>query len=69
MTSDQLDDSTSFTAVAATLPPPTRLAGSATRKLTSQVHAVAPKDSNLKLYHVMSVKQGGSRRMCISVFM
>ena len=55
--SDQLDASSSSTAVAATLPPPTRLANSATRKLLSQVHAVAPRDSSLKLYHVMSVKQ------------
>ena len=39
------------------MPPLTRLAEGAQRKVGSQVHAVAPKDSSLKLYHVMSVKQ------------
>ena len=39
------------------MPPPTRLADSAFRKLTGQVHAVVPKESNLRVYHVMSVKQ------------
>ena len=42
---DQCDESTSS------------VAAPATRKLVGQVHALAPKDSNLKLYHVMSVKQ------------
>ena len=49
-TLDQPDEFTHSSAVPATLPPPTRLAESAQRKVVSQVHAVAPKDSSLKLY-------------------
>ena len=55
--SDQHDEIAHSSAVPAIMPPSTRLAGSAQRKVESQVHAVAPKDSSLKLYHVMSVNQ------------
>ena len=54
---DQPDEAAHSSAVPATMPPPTRLAEGAQRKAVSQVHAVAPKHSSLKLYHVMSVKQ------------
>ena len=53
----QPDEAAHSSAVPATMPPPTRLTEGAQRKVGSQVHAVAPKDSSLKLYHVMSVKQ------------
>ena len=55
--SDQPDEEAHSSAVPATMPPPTRLAEGAQRKVDAQVHAVAPRDSSLKLYHVMSVKQ------------
>ena len=55
--SDQPDEATHSSAVPATMPPSTQLAEGTQRKVGSQVHAVAPKDSSLKLYHVMSVKQ------------
>ena len=55
--SDQPDKAARSSAVPATMPPPSRLAEDAQRKVGSQVHAGAPKDSSLKLYHVMSVKQ------------
>ena len=55
--SDQPDEAAHSLTVSATMPPLTRLAEDAQRKVGSQVHAVAPKDSSLKLYHVMSVKQ------------
>ena len=55
--SDQLGEGSSSTVVEATMPPPTRLAESAVQNSTGQVHAVVPKESNLKVYHVMSVKQ------------
>ena len=54
---DQPDEAAHSSAVPATMPPPTRLAEGVQRKVVSKVHAVAPKDSSLKLYHVMSVKQ------------
>ena len=46
-----------LSAVPASMRPPTPLAEGEKGKAVSQVHAVAPKDSSLKLYHVMSVKQ------------
>ena len=55
--SNQPDEAAYSSAVSATMPPSTRLAEGAQRKVGRQVHAVAPKDSSLKLYHVMSVKQ------------
>ena len=55
--SDQSEEVVHSSAVPATMPPLTRLAEGMQRKVGSQVHAVAPKDSSLKLYHVMSVKQ------------
>ena len=54
---EQPEEVVHSSAVPATMPPLTRLAEGAQRKVGSQVHAVAPKDSSLKLYHVMSVKQ------------
>ena len=53
----QPDEAAHSSAFPAIMPPLTRLAGSAQREVKSQVHAAAPKDSSLKLYHVMSVKQ------------
>ena len=44
-------------ATAASMPPPTRLAEGEKGNVAGQVHAVAPKDPSLKMYHVMSVKQ------------
>ena len=41
----------------ASMPPPTCLVKGKTAEALSQVHAVALKDTSLKLYHVMSVKQ------------
>ena len=55
--SDQPDEATHPSTASATMPPLTRLAENAQRKVGSQVHAVTPKGSSLKLYHVMSVKQ------------
>ena len=54
---EQPEEVVHSSAVPATMPPLTRLAESAQRKVGCQAHAVAPKDSSLKLYHVMSVKQ------------
>ena len=56
-TSNQPDEAAHFSAVPATMPPPTRLAEGEKGKVVNRVHAVAPRDSSLKLYHVMSVKQ------------
>ena len=44
-------------AVTAAMPPPTRLTDSVPRKVANQMNAAAAKESTLKLYHVMSVKQ------------
>ena len=41
----------------ASMPPPTCLVKGKTAEALSQVHAVTLKDTSLKLYHVMSVKQ------------
>ena len=41
----------------ASMPPPTCLVKGKTAEALSQVHAVALKDTSLKMYHVMSVKQ------------
>ena len=41
----------------ASMPPPTCLVKGKTTEALNQVHAVVQKDTSLKLYHVMSVKQ------------
>ena len=44
-------------AAPAAMPPPTRLSGSNPELLAHNVGTEGVKDTNLKMYHVMSVKQ------------
>ena len=54
---DQPDQMANPGAAPASMPPPTCLIKGERAEALSQVHAVALKDTSLKLYHVMSVKQ------------
>ena len=54
---DQPDHMASPAVPPASMPPPTCLMKGERAEALSQVHAVALKDTSLKLYHVMSVKQ------------
>ena len=51
------DEAAHSLAIPASMPPPTCLARGGKGEAVSQMHAVAPKDPSLKMYHVMSVKQ------------
>ena len=54
---DQLDTVAAITLAPASMPPPTCLLKGKKAEALNQVHAVALKDTSLKMYHVMSVKQ------------
>ena len=56
-TADQPDDYVIPSLAPASMPPPTCLIKGKKTEALSQVHAVALKDTSLKMYHVMSVKQ------------
>ena len=56
-TADQPDEAVNPLVAPASMPPPTCLIKGKRAEALSQVHAVAMKDTSLKLYHVMSVKQ------------
>ena len=56
-TADQPDEAVNPLVAPASMPPPTCLVEGKRAEALSQVHAVTPKDTSLKLYHVMSVKQ------------
>ena len=56
-TADQPDEAVNPLVAPASMPPPTCLIKGKRAEALSQVHAVALKDTSLKLYHVMSVKQ------------
>ena len=56
-TADQPDDCVIPSLAPASMPPPTCLIKGKRTEALSQVHAVALKDTSLKMYHVMSVKQ------------
>ena len=56
-TADQPDDTVAITLAPASMPPPTCLVKGKRAEALSQVHAVVLKDTSLKMYHVMSVKQ------------
>ena len=56
-TADQPDDCVVPSLAPASMPPPTCLIRGKRKEALSQVHAVALKDTSLKMYHVMSVKQ------------
>ena len=56
-TEDQPDDAVTISLALASMPPPTCLLKGKSAEALSQVHAVALKDTSLKMYHVMSVKQ------------
>ena len=53
---EQPDEAVSPLVAPASMPPPTCLVKGKKAGALSQVHAVTPKDTSLKLYHVMSVK-------------
>ena len=54
---DQADTVAAITLAPASMPPPTCLLKGKRAEALNQVHAVAVKDTSLKMYHVMSVKQ------------
>ena len=54
---DQPDEAVNSPVAPASMPPPSCLIKGKRAEALSQVHAVAMKDTSLKLYHVMSVKQ------------
>ena len=54
---DQPEDVAVITLAPASMPPPTCLVKGKRAEALSQAHAVALKDTSLKMYHVMSVKQ------------
>ena len=56
-TTEQPDEAIAFSLAPASMPPPTCLLKGKEAEALSQVHAVALKDTSLKMYHVMSVKQ------------
>ena len=56
-TTEQLDETIAFSLAPASMPPPTCLLKGSEAEALNQVHAVALKDTSLKMYHVMSVKQ------------
>ena len=56
-TADQPDDCVIPSLAPASMPPPTCLIKGKKKEALSQVHAVSLKDTSLKMYHVMSVKQ------------
>ena len=56
-TTEQLDETIAFSLAPASMPPPTCLLKGREAEALNQVHAVALKDTSLKMYHVMSVKQ------------
>ena len=56
-TADQPDEAVIPSLAPASMPPPTCLIKGKKAEALSQVHAVALKDTSLKMYHVMSVKQ------------
>ena len=56
-TADQPDEAVVLSLAPTSMPPPTCLIKGKRAEALSQAHAVALKDTNLKMYHVMSVKQ------------
>ena len=56
-TEDQPDEAVTISLAPASMPPPTCLLKGKRAEALNQVHAVALKDTSLKMYHVMSVKQ------------
>ena len=56
-TKDNSTEAAATTFAPASMPPPTCLLKGKSAEAFSQVHAVALKDTSLKMYHVMSVKQ------------
>ena len=56
-TADQPDEAVVLSLAPASMPPPTCLLKGKEAEALNQVHAVALKDTSLKMYHVMSVKQ------------
>ena len=56
-TAEQPDEAIALSLAPASMPPPTCLLKGNEAEALNQVHAVALKDTSLKMYHVMSVKQ------------
>ena len=56
-TAGQPEEAVVFSLAPASMPPPTCLLKGKEAEALNQVHAVALKDTSLKVYHVMSVKQ------------